>query len=150
MDPLTIAAGAVALLSPVVKKAMEEFAGDAGKAIWEKAKGLFARLRRSLAGEPAAEEALGKFERDPEGGKADLQARLKERFERDEALRKEVEEVLKDIKRTGPDVRVVQRVKEAEDVVGIEAKRMSRGSAEVEQEMDRARGVTGAKFDEIG
>jgi hypothetical protein len=41
-------------------------------------------------------------------------------------------------------------MKEAEAVVGLKAKRMTRGTAEVTQEIDKAKGSTGVEIDEIG
>jgi len=50
----------------------------------------------------------------------------------------------------GPVLEVVQRMKEAEGVVGIEAGRVASGTARVTQEIDVAKQVTGMKIDSIG
>jgi hypothetical protein len=41
MDPLALANGLIALFTPMLNKASEEFAGQAGKAVFEKARALF-------------------------------------------------------------------------------------------------------------
>jgi hypothetical protein len=50
----------------------------------------------------------------------------------------------------GPTVRVVQRMNEASDVVGLESSSMMEGTATVEQKITKARGVKGAVFDTLG
>ena len=54
MDPVSIAAGVGALLAPYLKKAAEEFAGEAGKYVQEKAKGLWEKLRAKFESDPPA------------------------------------------------------------------------------------------------
>ena len=60
MDPATIAASLVALLAPFLKKAAEEFAGEAGKGaasfVQDKAKALWQRLR--IVAEPGGAAAF--------------------------------------------------------------------------------------------
>src|SRR5438309_1809452 len=62
MDPATIGASVVALLVPYLKKAAEEFAGEAGKGaatfVKEKAQALWHRLRAGFAGDASALEVL--------------------------------------------------------------------------------------------
>ena len=65
MDPATIAASVAALLTPYLKKAGEEFAGEAGKFVQEKARLLWQKLRAKLDGKPPAKEVLDSFEKDP-------------------------------------------------------------------------------------
>jgi hypothetical protein len=146
MDPASIAAAAVALLGPLVKQVGDEFAGEAGRAVWAKAESLLDRLRGAFAGEQTVEQ----FERDPDAEGERFAAALRERLETDEALREQVAALLGEAKQAGPEVRVVQRMKAAEDVVGAEAKRVRRGRLSVEQEADVARGMTGVKLDELG
>ena len=50
----------------------------------------------------------------------------------------------------GANVKVVQRMTEAEQLVGVKARRLARGNVDVTQEVDKAKKVTGAEFDEIG
>jgi hypothetical protein len=150
MEPVTITAGVIALLTPYVKKAAEQFAGEAGKVIWNKTQGLFEKLQARLGGDQEAENTLAQFEKDPEQGQAGLEALLKEILTKDHILRDEIAGVLTEVKRDGPQVRIVQRVKEAERLVGIEAERVARGEVEVIQEADKVQEATGGKFGVIG
>lgn len=150
MDPLTLAAAVVALLKPFITKAADQFAGEAGRAVWDKTATLFTRVRSTLAKDPAVRDTVDKFVREPDAQADAVQAALARDFQCDPAFFAEVEALIADIKRTGPHVAVVQQMKVAEDVVGIEAKRMGRGSASVRQETDHAIRMTGARIDEIG
>jgi len=150
MDPLTLAAAVIALLKPFATKAADQFAGEAGRAVWDKTAALLTRLRSALTKDPAVRDGVDEFVREPDAQADAAQALLAQEFQRDPALRAEIEALIADIKRAGPQVAVVQQMKVAEDVVGIEARRMSRGSASVRQDADHAVRMTGAKIDEIG
>ena len=150
MDPLTLAAAVIALLKPFVTKASDQFAGEAGRAVWDKTAALLTRLRSALTKDPAVRDRVDEFVREPDAQADGAQALLAQEFQRDPALRAEIEALIADIKRAGPQVAVVQQMKVVEDVVGIEARRMGRGSASVRQDADHAVRMTGAKIDEIG
>lgn len=150
MDPVTIAAGVGALLAPYLKKAAEAFAGEAGKYVHERAKGLWEKLRVKLGGDPQAEKALDRFEADPDGARPDFQAQVEKKAAEDPALRDELAQVLADIKRQAPYVKVVLQVKEAEEVTALEAERMTRGTVDVTMVVETAKKVTGPKIGEIG
>ncbi|MDA9396263.1 hypothetical protein WN73_37750 [Bradyrhizobium sp. CCBAU 45394] len=154
MEPSVIAASVVALLTPYLKKAAEEFAGEAGKGaatfVQEKAKAIWERLRKAFSADPSATAALNRFEADPNAAKDEAEAQIASQIARDNGLQTELAAAIAEVKRAAPQIRVVQNMKEAEEVVGLKAKRMTRGSAEVSQHMDKAKKVTGADFDEIG
>lgn len=150
MDPASIAAALGTLLAPFLKKVAEDFAGEAGKYVQGRAKALWARLRSRMEGEPEAKEALDRFEADPEGGKAGFESAVGGRLAADASLRDELAAALAEIQRQAPHVTVVQRMKEAEGVTGVEARAFRRGTVEVTQEAESAKDVRGAKFDEIG
>ena len=82
MDPVTIAAAAVAALSPYLAKAGEKIADAAGEAAWKKVGDLYDSLKHKFAGKPAAQGALEDLVKDPTD--ADTQA----------ALRKELKKLL--------------------------------------------------------
>lgn len=150
MDPATIAASAAALLAPYLKKAAEDFVGEAGNYVQEKAKLLWQKLRAKLDGDPPAKEALDRFEADPGAHGEAFQAKLEEKIAQDPPLSDELSSELAEIKRNAPYVRVVQKMGEAEDLVGVKAKRLKRGTVDVTQDVDKAKNVTGGEFDEIG
>jgi hypothetical protein len=150
MDPVSIAAAVGALLAPYFKKAAEDFVGEAGKYVQGKAKALWERLRAKFEGDPPAKEALGRFEADPDAARPAFEAQVAKKVAADAALRDELAQALAEVKRQAPQVKVVQRIKQAEEVAGVEARRLSRGTVEVTQEVEKAQKVTGAKLDEIG
>ncbi len=154
MDPATIAASAVALLAPYLKKAAEEFAGEAGKGaatlVKEKAQALWQRLSAGFAGDAAAVEVLDRFAADPDAHKDEFEKKMAGKLAEDRPLRDEFAAALAEIRRAAPHIRVVQKMEEAEATVGLRAKRMSRGTAEVTQVIDKAKGTTGVDLDEIG
>jgi hypothetical protein len=153
MDPATIAASVVALLAPYLKKAAEEFAGEGGKGaatfVQEKAKALWQRLRAGFAGDAPAVETLDRFAADPDAHKDEVEAQVAGKLAHDRPLQDELAAALAEVKRAAPQIRVVQKMKEAEAVVGLKAKRMTRGTVEVTQEIDKAKGTTGVELDEI-
>lgn len=150
MDPATIAASAAALLAPYLKKAGEDFVGEAGKDVQEKAKGLWLKLRAKLDGEPEGKVVLDQFEKDPEAHGEEFKAKVEEKVSADKALSDEIAADVADIKRKAPYIRVVQKMTEAEDVVGVKAKRMKSGTVDVEQDIEKAKKVTGFEAEDIG
>jgi hypothetical protein len=150
MDPASIAAALGALLAPYLKKVAEDFAGEAGKYVQGRAKALWVRLRARLSGDPRAKEALDHFEADPEGRKAEFEEVVGSRVAGDASLRDELAAAIAEIRQQAPQLKVVQRMKDAEEMTGVRARRMQRGSAEVTQEADRVTKATGVEIDEIG
>ena len=150
MDPVSIAAGVGALLAPYLKKAAEEFAGEAGKYVQEKAKGLWEKLRAKFEGDPQAEKELDRFEADPEGARSDFEAQVEKKAEEDPSLRDELAQALAEIKRQGPHVKVVQRIKEAEEATALKARKMTRGTVDATQDIDKVKKATAVEIDEIG
>jgi hypothetical protein len=147
VDPVTIAAGTIALLTPFVRRMAEEFAGAGGKAVWDKTQELLTSLRLRLRTDSAAIDALEQFEQRPEHGAVVLQSVLEERLAADPQLLAEINQTLEAIKSAGPNVRVVQRAQEAEDVAGVRARNLRRGQVSVEQEVGRARNVLGVHLE---
>jgi hypothetical protein len=150
MDPVTIAAGAVALLSPFLARATGEFAGAAGEAAWRLAERVLSRFRDASAGNPSASESLDEFANDPEGAGRAMAGTLISLLEGDPKLAEEVASLLEEVKRLGPTVAVTQKIKHAEDVVGLKATRLNRGEVDVVQVMDKATKVVGVELGEIG
>jgi hypothetical protein len=150
MDPVTIAAAVGALFAPYFKKAAEAFAGEAGKYVHGKVKDMWEKLRARVAGDPQTAAALDRFERDPDGARTELEALVEKQAAADTALRDELAEALAEIKRQAPNVKVVQRVKEAEEAVALKARRLARGNVDATQEVEKAKKATAVEIDEIG
>lgn len=123
MDPATIAAGVVACLAPYLKKSAEEFAGEAGKYAQEKARPLWQKIRNRLESDAPAQQDLTKFEADPDAGRESLETRIQAKVTAEPALGEELSAALTEVKKAAPYVRAVQRVKEAEELVVVKARR---------------------------
>ena len=150
MDPATIATltgSVLSVITPYVVKGADEFAKLVGETAFEKAKGLFAALKHKLSGDREAADTLARFEEKPQRYQPVLQDILAEKLAQDPEFAAEME---RHIKGMGPVLEVVQRMKEAEGVVGIQASHMASGTARVTQEIDVAKQVTGMKIDSIG
>jgi hypothetical protein len=150
MDPATIAASVAALLAPYLKKAGEDFVGEAGKYVQERAKGLWQKIRTKLDGEPESKVVLDQFEKNPDAHADEFKATIEKKVEADQALSNEISADVADIKRKAPYLRVVQEMTNAEDVVGAKVKRMKSGTVDVTQKIDKATKTTGADIDEMG
>jgi hypothetical protein len=151
MDPATLAAGAIALLVTFLKAAGTEFAEEGGKAAWRLASRLLDRIRSSVKNRPPEREVLEAFTDNADGSTATMREMLRRRLEEDRALAVEVNEILQEVKQLGPSLFVVQRIKEAEDAVGVEARRIRSGSVEVNQEIERGKNITGVRIeDDLG
>jgi hypothetical protein len=149
MDPIitSLVTNVITVLSPFVAKGAEEFAKAAGKGAYEKAKNLLTTLKKRWSGDKEATNQLENFEKKPERYQPVLEDILTEKLSQDKDLADELTQILKEM---GPTLEVIQKMKEAENVIGIEAKRITRGKAKSEQEIEKAKNVIGQKYDQIG
>jgi hypothetical protein len=150
MDPATIAASAAALLAPYLKQIAEDFVGEAGKYVQGKARSLWQKLSSRLEGDPATKATLDKFENNPEAYRDEFQETIRSNLAKDSQLSQELASELAEIKRKAPHVRVVQTMTDAENVVGVKAKKLNQGTVEVNQTFDKGRDIGGVELDEIG
>ncbi|HUC85437.1 MAG TPA: hypothetical protein VL970_09615 [Candidatus Acidoferrales bacterium] len=150
MDPALLAAGVIAALTPYAKKAAEEFAGEVGKAVFEKTKSLMGWIKTKLGGDPTAAEVVKRFEDQPDRYGPLLEDVLRERLEANPGLADELSRLVEDLKKTGPAVSVVFKMKQAEEAVGLRVKKMTRGQAHVNLEIEEGRKITGADIEELG
>jgi len=148
MDPIsTLVTSVMGVLMPYVTKGAEEFARHAGEAAYKKAKDLLDTLKARLAGDEEATENLNRFEEKPQRYQPVMEDILTEKLARDQTLARELETLLKDM---GPDLEVIQRMKVGKQVVGLEVDEMVGGRARVEQDIEQAEDVTGARIRRIG
>ena len=147
MEPTIIAASVVTLLSPYLKKTVEEFAGEAGKKAFDKAGQLFSWIKSKVTGEAAT--TLTRFEKDPDRYQPFLEDVLSEQLAQDAAFRDELAAKLENIKAEAPTVEVVIRMKEAEKVTGIRIKNMTRGTAKATLDIEKGKDITGAEIDNM-
>ena len=112
-------------------------------------KTLLASLRARWSGDEAALSLLTTAQNSPAALSAEQQDRLMsllaQTLEEDEQLRSQAESLVASV----PQLRVVQNIVQGQDVVGVEAQEFASGQVEVQQNLQKAEGVTGAKIGSI-
>lgn len=103
MDPVTLAAQAVAVLSPYLVEAGKKVAGNVGEAAWKQAVTLYQSIKTRLAGHPAS-EALEDLAQAPEDEdiQATLRVALKKLLEKDTTFARELAGLLPTAPVAGP------------------------------------------------
>ncbi len=144
---LSIASGVTAILVPFLTKGAQEFVRVAGEAAYEKTKSLLQELKAKWVGDKQASETLARFEEKPEAHQAEMEQTLAKKMTEDKALEQDMDRRLKDL---GPVVVVFQKMKDAEDVTGAEVDDMTAGRLGVNQDIDKAKKVTGVKIKRMG
>jgi hypothetical protein len=147
MDIATLAATVMGILMPWAMKGAKEFVDAAGEVAYDKTKALVARLKARWSGDKEAVAVIEGFEKKPERYQPVLEDVLKEKLAADKALAAELEDLLKEL---GPQLKIIQKMTWAENVVGLDAGEFNKGKAEVEQNIETAKNVTGAKLNRIG
>jgi hypothetical protein len=142
MDPVTIATGALAILVPYLKRGAEEFTAAAGEVAYQKTKALLADLKRRWSGDREAIGQLEQLERNPDRYRPVVEDILKEKLQGDPGLAQQLTQYLQDV---GPTIDVVQRLKDADTVVGVDTDE-GRGTMRVTQEIDKSANVTGVRI----
>jgi phage shock protein A len=101
----TIAASAVALLSPYFQKSAEKFSESVGGAAWEKVVKLYQTVKDKFAGKEAATEALSDLTNSPEDADAQgaVRQQLKKAMADDEEFAKQLASILKEADAAGVD-----------------------------------------------
>lgn len=146
MDPVTIGAAVVALLTPYAKDAGKELVKTAGEAGVAKVKDLMQWLKTKFAGDPVAASDLTRFEKNPETFGPALQSTIAARAQDDPTFANEIADRVKDI---GPIINVVQNYDDATNMVGLKADRIAKGKITVTQSGKKAQDVTGTIVKDI-
>jgi hypothetical protein len=141
MDPASIAAAAVALLTPFAKRAGEELVKTVGEVAVDKVKALLGWIKQQLSGDAAAAKDVSRFEANPEKFGPVLEDTLKEKMAQDPRFAAELKKLMDEV---GPLLVVNQKVKDATNVVGAEGELVS-GKVSVNQEAERVASITGFK-----
>ncbi|MCJ7445054.1 MAG: hypothetical protein MUO26_11110 [Methanotrichaceae archaeon] len=149
MEPITmgLASTAISILMPYAKLGADEFIKTAGKDAYEKAKGFANWLKESLSGDKEASLALENFEKNPDRYHPVLKDILDEQLKTNNDLREELREIITDM---GPELIIIQRMKEAKKVTGLDADFIASGKAVVVQESETAENMTGVRAKRIG
>jgi hypothetical protein len=145
MDPLT--AAVLAAITSYVTTQTGNILNKTGEVAAAKAKVIFDKLKERWRGNEAASRDLESFKNEPKIYAPVVQARLEKTLSEDSELRKELEQLVKDI---GPQIDVMQDIARGEGVIGLEADEMTRGHATIHQRITEGKDVTGAKFGKIG
>jgi hypothetical protein len=149
MFPL-IAANVISLLVPYVKKAMEEFSGEAGKAVFKTVGSLFTKVKTFFTGDSAATDTFDRFEKDPEKYKPFLEDVIKEKMEEDPSFKESISDLLEQIKKEGATLKIVQKMQKGENVTGVDAGEIGNANIDVQQEIVEGKMITGVKAGKIG
>ena len=145
-----LATTVVTILAPYAAKTAKEFVETLGETAYQRAKGLMESLKLRWAGKSEDQEAavvLEQFEKKPDRYEPVLRDVLEEKIASDPVL---AEDLASQVRELGPVLEVVQRLRNAEAVTGLEAKEMKAGKAAINQDIEGGRDITGAKIDRIG
>jgi hypothetical protein len=145
-----LATAVVTILAPYAAKTAKEFVETLGETAYERAKGLMQLLKLRWGGKPEDEEAsvvLEQFEKKPDRYEPVLREVLEEKVASDPEL---AEDLARQVRELGPVLEIVQRMRNAEGVTGLEAKEIKSGKTAISQDIEGGRDITGAKIDRIG
>jgi hypothetical protein len=140
MDPLTIGASVVTILTPYVADAGKEFVKTAGEAGLQKTKELMQWLKAKFAGDPVATTDLSRFEKDPEKYASGLQETIETKAKEDPGFSAEINQRVQEL---GPIITVIQQFDKARNLTGVEADQVRSGQVNVTQGGKDADGVKG-------
>jgi hypothetical protein len=149
MDPMTtsVVSAVMGVVMPYVTKGAEEFAKLAGEAAFQKAKGLMDTVRKRFAADSEAAAVITQFEQKPQRYEPVVSDILAEKVEADPAFARELK---KQVDALGPELVIIQRIRDADSVTGLELGEMRSGKAGVRQDIEGGRNITGAKIDKLG
>ncbi|WP_375494712.1 hypothetical protein [uncultured Nostoc sp.] len=149
MEPISLITAIMTVLTPFVKKGAEEFAGAAGQDAYEKAKTIFEWLKVRWNGEEDQEalNVLKNFEKKPERYESILRDILQEKLAQDKEL---FEQLSKFFPQNNPKLQIAQNMDGSEDVTGLKANKMNKGTATVKQDINQSKKIIGADIDSIG
>ena len=143
----SLAAAAIALVAPYLAVGAEGFAKKGGEAAVEGVKALASRLKDWWSDDPVAKPAAENLSSNPQAYQEILTGLLATKLEDDPAFRTEIEALVGALE---PHVDVVQRIGKAQGVVGADIRKLISGSVRVDQTVEEAETVVGARIDEMG
>ena len=141
MDPSTIGAAVVTILTPYVADAGKEMLKTVGEAGVEKTKELMTWLKGKFAGDPAATKDLTRFEKDPATYAKPLQDTIEEKVKEDPAFSAGITERMQDLQ---PYVKIVQEFDEGERVTGIEGD-INSGQVDITTKFKKGSDIVGVR-----
>lgn len=135
---------------PFINKGAEEFSKEFGKKAADKAQELLTTLKVRLSGKKETEEGFERFQNDPENNKTLFEEILLKELQNNKALAAELDEFIKQLKRTGPKIDAHMRKVEGEELTVIKAKMVRRGEINASMEDVKTKKGVVAEFDDIG
>lgn len=139
MDPVSIGAAVVTILTPYVADAGKEFLKAAGETGVQKTKELMQWLKGKFANDPVATSDLTRFEKNPKGNAENLQNTIAKKATEDPAFSSELSKRVEDLR---PIVAIAQKFTDADTVTGI-AGDVRSGNVSITQEGDKVKNLTG-------
>jgi hypothetical protein len=147
MDPATLAASVISILTPYVTKGAKELIETVGEVAYEHAKKLFNTLKTRWSADPVASDSLTRFEKKPEIHSPALQEIVEERLKTDPQLSQEVSQTVKDI---GPKLDILVKLTKGQDVTGLDAGNIKRGDVKVTLDIGDGTNIVGARIKDLG
>ena len=147
MDPATLAAAVISILTPYVTKGAKELVETVGQAAYDHAKKLLNTLKTRWAADPVASDSLARFEKKPDVHSPALQEIVEERLKADSELREQVSQTVKDV---GRKLAILVKMTKGQDVTGLDAETVTRGDIDVTLDIADGNKVTGAKIKNFG
>jgi hypothetical protein len=147
MDPATLAASAVAILTPYVSKAGKELVDTVGQLAYDHAKKLFTSLKARWSNDPVAADTLSRFEKKPEVHGPALQEIVEERVQTDNELREEIDRTAQEL---GPQLNVFLKLTTGENVTAVDIENAKRGKINASVEAGDLRNSSVAKITNFG
>ena len=146
MDPATLAASVISILTPYVTKGATELVETVGQVAYDHAKKLFDTLKTRWSADPVASDSLTRFEKNPDVHSPALQEIVEERLQTDPQLSQEVSQTVKDI---GPKLEILVKMTKGEDVTGLDADKVKRGDIKVTVDIGEGKKVVGARIKNV-
>jgi hypothetical protein len=147
MDPISIAATAMAILSPYIKKGVQEMTGAAAEVAYQKSKQLLVTLKQKWFGDSEAVQAVQHFEQKPEVYQAVLEDTLRTKLAQDQQFASELQNLLEQM---GPSVSVTQVIRDGDEATGLKASAVAGGRLTVDQQTTNVKKSIGAELGDIG
>jgi hypothetical protein len=153
MDPvtMTLAANAIAVVSPLVMKGAEKLAEELGGFVAEKIKGVFNSLQARFSKNKEAADTLQRFEQNPDrSNAAAVKDFLQEELENDKDFATQLQTLLKDVKKAKPDIEVYIKNTSSKIIRGFDLGVVEGGKFKAEIEGVQGDEVVGFKADRVG
>lgn len=146
-DIISLASNVIAILLPYIKNGTDEFARQTGITAANAAKNILDTLKTKWKGDKEAADSLTHFEEKPDRYQTVIEDILNEKLAEDESLAAELTRILESV---GPTLNVLIKIKEGEDIIGLEADEVTGGTITTDLDIEKGKKITGAKVGRLG